>query len=148
MPDAIVVEGGVFVPGSALEMKAVRSSGPGGQNINKVASKVELRVDISRIQGMDAAALHRLYRIAAGKLDQAGKLVVTSQKTRDQFRNLEDARRKVHDWIVKAIKPPRKRIATMINETIRERRLEAKRLHSKRKANRRQSHLSQEEDAF
>ncbi len=148
MPDAIFVEGGVFVPGNALEMKTVRSSGPGGQNVNKVASKVELRVDISRIQGMDAAAHQRLYRLAAGKLDQAGKLVVTSQKTRDQFRNVEDARRKIHDWIVKAIKPPKKRIGTMISKTVRERRLEAKRQHSKRKADRRRIHPNQKEDSF
>ena len=56
MPAPIVVTDRVVVPGDALEVRAVRASGPGGQNVNKVASKVELRVDLSRIQGLMTAA--------------------------------------------------------------------------------------------
>jgi len=148
MPDAIFVEGGALVPGSALEMKTVRSSGPGGQNVNKVASKVELRVDLSLIRGMDAASHQRLYRLVAKRLDKLGKLVVTSQKTRDQFRNLEDARRKIHDWIARAMKPPRKRAVTQVSEGSRERRLKEKRQRSMRKAGRRHVSPMKEEDSL
>ena len=136
MPDPIFVEGGVLVPGEALEMRAVRASGPGGQNVNKVASKVEIHVDIGRIQGLGAESRQRLVRLVSRRLDSAGRLLVTSQKTRDQQRNLEDARRKIHDWIAQALVKPKKRIPTQPNPIIRERRLEEKKRRSARKAGR------------
>ncbi|MBM3790965.1 MAG: aminoacyl-tRNA hydrolase [Acidobacteria bacterium] len=127
MPDPIFVAGGVLVPAEALEMKAVRSSGPGGQNVNKVSSKVELRVNLSRIRGLDALSRRRLLRLVGRRLDSAGRLVATSQRSRDRHRNLEDARRKIHNWIAKALVPEKKRIDTSPTATARERRLEAKR---------------------
>ncbi len=126
MPDPIFVEGGVLVPADALEARAVRSSGPGGQNVNKVASKIELKVNLERIRGMDAAARKRLLRIVARRIDSGGRLLVTSQRSRDQYRNLQDARKKVHDWIAQALRPPKKRIRTQPSEASTERRLEAK----------------------
>ncbi len=126
MPDPIFVEGGVLVPADALEARAVRASGPGGQNVNKVASKIELKVNLDKIQGMDAAGRKRLLRIVARRIDSGGRLLVTSQRTRDQYRNLQDARRKVHDWIAQALRPPKKRIRTQRSEASTERRLEAK----------------------
>jgi ribosome-associated protein len=137
MPDPIFIEGGVLVPGEAIAMKAVRASGPGGQNVNKVASKVELHVDLDRIQGMGTDSRLRLLRLVAKRLDSDGRLLVTSQRTRDQQRNLEDARRKVHDWIAQALVKPRKRIATQPKPVSRERRLEEKKRHSARKVGRR-----------
>ncbi len=110
MADAIFVEGGILIPAEALEMRAVRVSGPGGQNVNKVASKVELRVDLNRIRGLDAEARRRLHHLVAKRLDDSGRLLVTSQRTRDQYRNLQDARRKVHDWIARAAQPPKKQV--------------------------------------
>jgi ribosome-associated protein len=137
MPDAIFVEGGVLVPGDAIEMKFVRASGPGGQNVNKVASKAVLRVDLARIRGIDAPGRHRLLRIVSRRLDSAGRLMVYSQRSRDQFRNLADARKKIHDWIAQALRPPKKRVSVRLNESLRERRLEEKRQLSVRKAGRR-----------
>jgi ribosome-associated protein len=126
MPDPIFVEGGVLVPADALEARAVRASGPGGQNVNKVASKIELKVNLGMIQGMDAAGRKRLLRIVAKRIDSTGRLLVTSQRTRDQYRNLQDARKKVHDWIAQALRPPKKRIRTQPSEASTQRRLEAK----------------------
>jgi ribosome-associated protein len=112
VPEPIRIGEGVTVPAAALTLKAVRSSGPGGQNVNKVASKIELRVDLGRVEGLSAAQRERLLALAAPRRDAAGLLLVTSQKTRDQSRNLEDARDKVRALVAKAMVLPRRRRAT------------------------------------
>jgi ribosome-associated protein len=136
MPDSIFIEGGVLIPGDALEVRAVRASGPGGQNVNKVATKIEIHVDLKRVQGMGAESLQRLNRLVAKRLDSYGRLMVTSQRTRDQQRNLDDARRKIHDWIAQALVKPKKRVPTQPKPVSRERRLEDKKRHAARKADR------------
>ena len=136
MPDGIFVEGGILVPGDAIGFTASRSSGPGGQNVNKVASKVELRIRLDRIRGLSAEGRMRLRRIVSRRLDREGRLVVTSRCTRDQYRNLQDARRKVHDWVAKAVQPPRRRIPTKPGTANQERRLRAKHHHSEIKRSR------------
>ncbi len=102
----------VWVPARALGVRAVRSSGPGGQNVNKVASKIELRVDLGAVEGLAVAARLRLETLARHRLDAEGRLVVTSQTTRDQARNLEDARGKVRALIAAALREPRVRRPT------------------------------------
>jgi ribosome-associated protein len=131
--EPIVVADGVTVPGAALSFRAVRASGPGGQNVNKVASKVELRVDLARIEGLLPGAQARLRTLAGPRLDGEGRLIVTSQRTRDQHRNLEDARGKVRQLLIKALQPPRPRRATMPSASARERRLREKRKRGARK---------------
>ena len=112
MPDPIRVSDAVTVPGAALALAFTRSSGPGGQNVNKVASKVELRVDLSRIEGLREDARRRLEALTALRRDADGRLLVTSQRTRDQHRNLEDARAKVRDLVARALRTPKRRRPT------------------------------------
>jgi ribosome-associated protein len=131
--DGIAVGEGVVVPGSALSFRAVRASGPGGQNVNKVASKVELRVDLARIEGLSLDARARLRTLAASRLDADGRLVVVSQRTRDQHRNLEDAREKVRHILGRALRPPRPRRATAPSASARENRLREKKKRAARK---------------
>ncbi len=126
MIDPIRIARGVIVPSGALEWHAVRSSGPGGQNVNKVASKVELHVDLSAVAGLSDVARARLTALAAGRLDADGRLLVTSQRTRDQFRNLEDAREKVKKLVERALKTPRPRRLTQPSPSAVERRLRHK----------------------
>jgi ribosome-associated protein len=140
MADPIVVRSSgvpVVVPGDAIAMRAVRASGPGGQNVNKVSSKVELRVDLARIEGLDAGARARLRALCAGSLDADGYLLVTSQRTRDQRLNLEDARDKVRARVARALERPRPRRVTRPTRSSVERRISDKRHRARQKSTRR-----------
>ena len=136
MPRPISVSARVTVPPAALSVKAVRSSGPGGQNVNKVASKVELRVDLARIEGLTDGQRERLQALAAARLDAEGRLLVTSQRTRDQRQNLEDARAKVRALIERALPEPRRRRATRPTAASRRARRRLKALTTERKRGR------------
>src|SRR5215470_13139011 len=125
--DAITVSDTVRVPAGALSVRAVRASGPGGQNVNKVATKIDLRVDLDAIEGLPDPARDRLRALARHRLDAEGRLVVTSQASRNQARNLEDAREKVRALIAAALVRPRPRTATRPTKAAREQRLGAKR---------------------
>ena len=124
--DAIVVTDSVRVPASALTMRAVRASGPGGQNVNKVASKVDLRVDLDAIEGLADSARARLRALAGRRLDADGRLQITSQVTRDQARNLEDARNKVRALVAAAMREPKRRRPSRPTRAAHERRIESK----------------------
>lgn len=127
MADPILIAPGVMVPAQALRMKAVRSGGPGGQNVNKVASKVELRVDLDGIVGMDEGSRERLRQAVRNQLDAEGHWVVVSSATRDQLANLEDAREKVLRAVEKALRAPTPRTKTRPTRASQQRRVEAKR---------------------
>jgi ribosome-associated protein len=124
--DAIIVTDTVRIPPSALSVHAVRASGPGGQNVNKVATKIDLRVDLAAVEGLSDTARARLRLLVRHRLDADGRLVVTSQATRNQARNLEDARAKVADLVRAALVPPRRRVKTAPTPGARRRRLTGK----------------------
>lgn len=133
MADDIRVSGEVTIPGGALSMKAVRASGPGGQNVNKVSSKVELRLDPAGIRGLPEAARQRLLALAAKRLDAAGRILVVSQRSRDRHRNLEDARDRLRELVLRCLAAPRPRRPRRPSAASREARLRAKRRGAERK---------------
>jgi ribosome-associated protein len=136
MAEPIVVASGVVVPAAALSLHTSRSSGPGGQNVNKVASKVELRVDLDRVEGLADEARARLRSLAEGRLDSEGRLLVVSQRTRDQHRNLEDAREKVRALVHRALIRPRPRRPTRVTAAAKARRLAEKKRRATHKRGR------------
>jgi ribosome-associated protein len=126
MTREIVVNGTVRVPDRALSIRAVRASGPGGQNVNKVATKIDLRVDLDAIEGISEPALARLKALCRHRLDAEGRLMVSSQTERNQARNLEEALDRVRGLVAAALREPRSRKASRPPKASRERRLETK----------------------
>jgi ribosome-associated protein len=135
--EPIVVTNRVVIPAAAVTFRAVRASGPGGQNVNKVSSKVELRVDLDAVVGLLPEQRRRLESLARRRLDDSGDLVVASQLTRSQAQNLEDARNKIRNLVEAALVAPRVRRPTKPSRAARARRVEEKRMQSRKKESRR-----------
>lgn len=127
----------IAIPESAVETRFVRASGPGGQHVNKVSSKVQMRIDLDRLSGATADEIALLRERLAARLDAFGRLLIASQATRDQARNLEDAAARAADLIRAALFRPKPRRATKPTASSRERRIDEKRRTSERRRNRR-----------
>lgn len=136
MSDPLLISGDTFIPADELSWTAVRASGPGGQNVNKVSSKVELRFDVEATRTIDDAAKARLATLAGSRLDTSGVLHIVVQDTRDQRRNLELARERLSELVAQALVRPRVRKKTKPGRGARERRLSDKRHRSSTKAQR------------
>ena len=118
------------IPDQELEERFVRSSGPGGQNVNKVSTAVELRFDVARSPSLPEAVRERLLARRDRRITDDGVLVLSAQRFRTQDRNREDARERLAAVITAALTAPKKRVATKPTKGSKERRLGAKRERS------------------
>jgi ribosome-associated protein len=124
------------IPAKDLSWSAARSSGPGGQNVNKVASKVTLRFDLRGCEALSGTQKARLRKLAGKRMDASGGLLISAQAQRSQQQNLERARASLRRLIAAALLAPKPRRETKPTAGSKRRRLQAKRHQSEKKKGR------------
>ena len=130
------VTDGITVDEEELSESFVLASGPGGQNVNKVSSAVQLRFDVARSPSLAEDVRARLMALAGGRLTKDGVLIILARTHRAQERNRAEARERLFDLIRRAATPPKPRRPTKPTFASKRRRLEAKTARAKLKRNR------------
>jgi ribosome-associated protein len=128
---------GVSIARDELRYSFSRGGGPGGQNVNKVATRAELRIAVTAIDGLDDAALQRLRRLAGSRLTSGDEIVLVAQTHRSQLDNKQACLERLRELIERARVRPKPRKATKVSKSQKRKRLESKRKAGERKAGRR-----------
>ena len=136
MADLVLHDNGC-IPEADLTVRYVRSPGPGGQNVNKVNTKVELRLRLSQCAALNPGQKRRLREAFPAHVTRAGNFIVTSSRYRSQQRNLQDVLDKLAQMIRSVRHPPKRRIPTGPTRASKRRRVEAKRQRGELKRQRR-----------
>ncbi|CAI9121394.1 alternative ribosome rescue aminoacyl-tRNA hydrolase ArfB [Brytella acorum] len=117
---------GLSIDDDRLEITHLLASGPGGQNVQKTFSAVQLRFDAAGCAALPPALFQRLERIAGHRMTSAGVIVLTGQRFRSQMRNIEDVRERLAELIREAAEKPRFRVPTRPSRSARRRRVDDK----------------------
>ena len=126
----IEVTSSIKIDESEIQIDFIRASGPGGQNVNKVASSVQLRFDVRNSSSLEPDVKERLIKLAGSRVTEGGVLIIEAKRYRTQEVNRQDAIQRLIAWIQKAAVPAKPRHATRPSGTSRARRLREKRRKS------------------
>jgi ribosome-associated protein len=129
----LIVSPSLVVPDADLSFSAIRSPGPGGQNVNKVATAMQMRFDLLNTQALDGAVKQRLRARAGHRLNEDGTLLIVARAHRSQERNRADALERLRELILASLQAPRPRKATRPTRAAKERRLVGKAHQQRRK---------------
>ena len=129
----LIVRPGLEIPDADLEVAFIRSAGPGGQNVNKVASAVQLRFSVARNTTLRDDVKVRLRALAGQRLTDADEILIQARESRSQEHNRRDAEERLLDLVRRALVVPKKRHATKPTRASKERRLEGKSRSQKNK---------------
>jgi len=136
MAPPLIINARIQIPRDELKMTFVRSSGPGGQNVNKVNTKVLMRWDVTTTTRLTQGVRQRFLVQFARRIAADGYVSITSQRFRDQSRNVNDCMEKLRQMIIAVLEPPKKRKATRPTRSAMEGRLKQKREMSQKKQGR------------
>ena len=131
----LYVSNSIQIPEEELQESFIRSSGPGGQNVNKVATAVQLRFDAGKSPALDEEVKMRLKRLAGRRMTAEGVIVIEARRYREQEKNRADARERLAVLIRRAIEKPRPRRQTRPTRASIQRRVEGKKKRGNVKAN-------------
>ena len=125
-PKSLFIKPGLAIADSELSERFIHASGPGGQNVNKVASAVQLSFDVLHSPSLSDAVRVALMRLAGSRLSKEGVLAITARQFREQDRNRADARARLAALILEAATPPKPRRPTKVPRSSKRKRLESK----------------------
>ena len=136
-----VVNERISLRAEEVEVRYIYAGGPGGQNVNKVATAAQIRFNVLHSASLPADVRERLLKLAATRINKSGELIITARRYRTQERNRQDALDRLVSFIRQASEKPKVRVKRRPSKTAKKKRLDEKRKHADKKQQRRRVHL-------